>query len=157
VPANGLALEVGSFKGKSSSFLASGLKSTSRLVCVDTWDNSAMPYDAPTDSMSDFLKNTAIYGDLIEPHRGESARVAERWSRPLDVLFIDGDHSYEGCSSDLKAWLPFVKPGGWVAFHDSSEAGVARAISELFPPSNQLSARCAWSIFAAIKRGNSSD
>jgi predicted O-methyltransferase YrrM len=152
VPPNGLALEVGSFKGKSSSFLASGLKPSARLVCVDTWRNSAMPYDAPSDSMSDFLKNTARFGNLIETHRGESARVAEQWSRPLDVLFIDGDHSYEGCSTDMKAWIPLVRAGGWVAFHDSSEEGVDRAIRELFPPDKRTSELRAWSIFAARKR-----
>jgi predicted O-methyltransferase YrrM len=153
IPERGLALEIGSFKGKSSANLAAGLKAGARLVCVDTWENKAMPYDPPVDVLPEFLRNVASYGDLIETHRGTSIEVARVWSRPLDLLFIDGDHSYEGCSTDLKAWLPFLKPGGWVAFHDSSEAGVARAIHELFPKWNQSSARCAWSVFAAIKRG----
>jgi predicted O-methyltransferase YrrM len=152
VPSNGLALEIGSFKGKSSSFFASGLRPTAYLACVDTWRNSAMPYDAPSDSMSEFLKNTAKYGNLIETHQGESAEVAEKWSRPIDVLFIDGDHSYEGCSTDMKAWIPFVREGGWVAFHDSSEEGVVRAIEELFPEDKRTSELRAWSIFAARKR-----
>jgi predicted O-methyltransferase YrrM len=151
VPANGLALEVGSFKGKSASFIASGLGPTARLACVDTWRNDAMPYDSQCDVMSEFLRNTDNYRDLIETHRGTSAEVAEKWSRTLDVLFIDGDHSYQGCSTDMKAWMPFVRQGGWVAFHDSSEEGVDRAIRELFPKSNRRSDLYAWSIFAAVK------
>ena len=152
VPAGGLALEVGSFKGKSSANLAAGLKSGARLACVDTWQNQAMPYDPPIDVLPDFLRNVAPYQEIIATHRGTSAAVAADWKLPLDLLFIDGDHSYEGCSGDLKAWLSFLKPGGWIAFHDSSEVGVAAAIEEFFPKANRSSELHAWSIFGAIKR-----
>jgi predicted O-methyltransferase YrrM len=36
----------------------------------------------------------------------------------IDLLFIDGDHSYEGCMGDLDLWSPFVKSGGWIIVHD---------------------------------------
>jgi predicted O-methyltransferase YrrM len=151
VPPYGLALEVGSFKGESASFIASGLAPTAQLACVDTWHCDAMPYDSPSDVMSEFFRNTDNYRNLIKTHRGTSAAVAENWSIPIDVLFIDGDHSYEGCSTDMKAWMPFVRPGGWVAFHDSSEEGVDRAIRELFPKLNRGTELYVWSIFAAVK------
>jgi hypothetical protein len=51
----------------------------------------------------------------------------------------------------MKAWMPFVRQGGWVAFHDSSEEGVDRVIRELFPKFNRRSDLFAWSIFAAVK------
>lgn len=38
--------------------------------------------------------------------------------RPVDWLFIDGDHSWEGVSADYRAFAPLVRPGGIVAFHD---------------------------------------
>ena len=152
VPEGGLALEIGSFKGKSSANLAAGLKPGARLACVDTWQNQAMPYDPTVDVLPEFLRNTENYRDRIDTCRGSSVAIAANWSRPLDLLFIDGDHSYEGCSSDLRAWLSFLKPGGWIAFHDSSEAGVARAIDELFPKSSQAFSLSAWSIFAAVKK-----
>jgi predicted O-methyltransferase YrrM len=38
--------------------------------------------------------------------------------RPIDVLFIDGDHRYAGVKADFAAYSPFVRPGGLVAFHD---------------------------------------
>ena len=39
----------------------------------------------------------------------------------LDVLFIDGDHSYEGVKKDFEAYSPLVRKGGLVAFHDICE------------------------------------
>jgi predicted O-methyltransferase YrrM len=148
----GLALEVGSFKGKSAGFIAAGLPTGGRLACVDTWRNDAMPYDAPDDSFPAFQNNTARYRDSIETHRGSSCSVASGWKRPVDLLFIDGDHSYEGCGTDLQAWLPLVRPHGWVALHDFGEAGVMRAVGELFPISARYSELRVWSIFAARKR-----
>jgi predicted O-methyltransferase YrrM len=38
--------------------------------------------------------------------------------RPIDVLFIDGDHSYEGVRADFEMYAPLVRSGGIVTFHD---------------------------------------
>ena len=38
---------------------------------------------------------------------------------PIDFMFIDGDHSYEGVQTDWQLWSPLVVPGGVVALHDS--------------------------------------
>lgn len=39
-------------------------------------------------------------------------------SRGVDVLFIDGDHTYEGVKKDFDLYSPLVRKGGIVAFHD---------------------------------------
>ena len=39
-------------------------------------------------------------------------------AEPVDFLFIDGDHSYEGVSRDFALYSSLVRPGGLVAFHD---------------------------------------
>lgn len=36
----------------------------------------------------------------------------------LDLLFIDGDHTYDGVSQDYMMYSPLVRPGGMIAFHD---------------------------------------
>lgn len=41
--------------------------------------------------------------------------------RRLDLLFIDGDHSYAGVRTDFELYSPLVRPGGLVAFHDVAE------------------------------------
>jgi predicted O-methyltransferase YrrM len=38
--------------------------------------------------------------------------------RPLDLLFIDGDHTYDGVRMDYEMYSPLVRPGGLIAFHD---------------------------------------
>lgn len=52
-------------------------------------------------------------------HPALSHEVAARWSDPIDLIFIDGDHSREGCERDWSAWSDFVAPGGRVVFHDA--------------------------------------
>ena len=38
--------------------------------------------------------------------------------RQLDLLFIDGDHAYDGVRRDYELYAPLVRPGGLIAFHD---------------------------------------
>jgi len=39
-------------------------------------------------------------------------------NQPLDLLFIDGDHSKIGCTEDFRLYSPFVRDGGLILFHD---------------------------------------
>jgi hypothetical protein len=38
--------------------------------------------------------------------------------RKIDLLFIDGDHRYDGVKADFLSYLPFLAPNRKVAFHD---------------------------------------
>lgn len=44
--------------------------------------------------------------------------VAALCDRPVDFLFIDGDHTFQGVQSDFIEYAPLVAPGGIIAFHD---------------------------------------
>ena len=46
----------------------------------------------------------------------------------VDLLFIDGDHTYEGVKQDYEDYKQFVKPGGWIAFHDINDTEHHREI-----------------------------
>jgi predicted O-methyltransferase YrrM len=52
--------------------------------------------------------------------RDYSFNVAKIWNKPIDYIFIDGDHIYEAVKQDFNDWFPFVKQGGIIAFHDSA-------------------------------------
>lgn len=43
--------------------------------------------------------------------------------KPVDFLFIDGDHSYAGVKADFEMYSPLVRPGGLIGFHDVAEPG----------------------------------
>ena len=63
--------------------------------------------------------------------QGKSAMVGKQWKEPIDLLFVDGDHSYEGAKLDIDSWLPHLKQGGYVVFHDfMSHLGITRAVGE---------------------------
>jgi len=49
-----------------------------------------------------------------------SSVAAREWNRPIDFLFIDGDHSERAVQQDWEDWHPFVVPGGIVVFHDAA-------------------------------------
>jgi predicted O-methyltransferase YrrM len=67
----------------------------------------------------------ALPGQRVELIRDDShdARILARTRQlfgdePIDFLFIDGDHSYEGVKRDFEMYGPLVRPGGIIAFHD---------------------------------------
>lgn len=60
-----------------------------------------------------------LIGDRLKQICGDSKVVGKSWvGDPIELLFIDGDHSYEGCLGDLVAWTPHVSPGGLIIIHD---------------------------------------
>lgn len=68
---------------------------------------------------------------------GHSQEIGQAWPYPIDALFIDGGHEYAECYADYTAWIEYVRPGGWVAFHDYGAAMLAyvkRAVDDLNVP-----------------------
>lgn len=65
--------------------------------------------------------------------KGDSQEVALNWDRPIDLLFIDSDHSYLGVLKDICSWIPHVKSEGRIIFHDydrPTSPGVCQAVDE---------------------------
>jgi len=137
LPARGNYLEVGSWMGLSSIIVANGLLANvnldARVWCVDTWEGSA------EHQVLDVVKNGGLYETFrrnvedaqmehfIQPLRGPSTEVARRWQGPpLDLIFVDGDHSAAGCYADLRAWRPLLAPGGRMLGHDATPGGGVR-------------------------------
>ena len=59
--------------------------------------------------------------------------VAKRWEKKIDILHIDGLHTYDAVKNDYTTWLPFLNPDGVVLFHDtiSFPHDVGRFFAEL--------------------------
>lgn len=87
-------------------------------------------YAALKDALTPFAERAALL-------RMDTVEAAGKFpDRHFDFVFIDADHTYEGVSRDIDAWLPKVRPGGRLIGHDYDRAkfrGVVRAVDERFP------------------------
>ena len=51
--------------------------------------------------------------------RGFFDDVVQTWNKEIDVLHIDGLHTYEAVKNDYEKWSPFVKENGIILLHDT--------------------------------------
>jgi predicted O-methyltransferase YrrM len=147
LPENARAVEIGSWMGCSTCFLASGLRGPeSRLYAVDnfrglsTCAKDSTCYQGHFQSLGTsgtrtiFDRNLSTLGfeKRVEAIEMDSLAAAAAFPLPkgsLDLVFIDGDHALEACRADLNAWKPYLKTGGIMAFHDfGGREGVTEAI-----------------------------
>jgi predicted O-methyltransferase YrrM len=133
-PQGAIALEIGSHLGASSCYIAAGLAQINGyLFCVDTWHNETMP-EGEQDTYAAFQKNTYGVRQQITPVKKKSDEVSISDIKvPLNFVFIDGDHSYEGVRNDFDLVQQWLAKDGIIAFHDFSNSyfeGVTRVIGE---------------------------
>ena len=131
----GLLLEVGTYCGKSATFLgAAALRRGGQVVTVDhhrgseenqpgwEWHDPELvdPAVGVMDTLPFFrhVMHDAGLEDVVTAIVGRSTTVSSWWSTPLAMLFIDGGHAAEHCIADYKGWSPHVMPGGVLAIHD---------------------------------------
>jgi predicted O-methyltransferase YrrM len=138
----GAIVEIGSWMGKSTAWLAAGSMARGRepVHAVDTFEGSPEHQDTAVlreegTTYRRFSENLARVGvfEHVAPRVARSLDAAAGWDgQPIRLLFIDGDHSYAAVKADLEAWLPSVTPGGYVVFDDVIEAfpGVQRLFAE---------------------------
>ena len=127
-----VALEIGAYLGASACYLAAGLERLhGHLYCVDEWQNETMP-EGPRDTFAEFLQNTRSFSHLLTPIRKRSHELTlADVAAPIDLIFIDGDHSYAAVQKDFVLVSPWVRAGGTIAFHDALlYPGVTRVIGE---------------------------
>jgi len=122
-------VEIGRMKG-GSAFLLARANNTVPIYSVDI---------APKDDeylarqLSNHIEGGAKNVKLIV---GDSQTTNYPEVEKIDLLFIDGDHSYEGCKKDLYNWLPKLVPGGHILFHDCYNEDVQRCIHEFISTHN---------------------
>lgn len=130
IPDNGTILEIGSFCGKSTAAMAYACVGTRRMItAVDPWKDGTV-YQQQANAMRPqkatmferWERNLVRLGlrDYVTPYRAKSREALCRLhpAKCFDLVFIDGDHSYEGALHDLMKSHERLRPGGILAMHD---------------------------------------
>jgi len=126
-PSTGEIVNIGIYLGGSSIILAKASKSKNREK-VHSFDISLRD-----SSHEYYVKNDVA--DWVIPQELESVEAAKNWTlkndQPIRLLFIDGDHSYEGCKNDILSWSKALAPDGIVAVHDYGNVSLGSKFSEV--------------------------
>lgn len=122
-----VAVELGCYSGKTSILLAAALPDQAQLYCVDNFCiNGSYVRDHVVEDLFPKYPNIT----LIEK---TTRQAAVYFQLPIDLLIVDADHQDHSMIEDLQDWLPKVKPGSVVAFHDYFNPdfpSVARRVEE---------------------------
>lgn len=127
VPKDQAIVELGSFKGKSTCYLAAGAKdgNGAHVYAVDAWDlagNNTGRFGFAEPSVRDAFDaqvRSMRFANRITACQGFSVDVAASWDGPpVGLLFIDADHGEASVRADFEAWKPNLAPGATVIFDD---------------------------------------
>ncbi len=107
-----------------------GILETGRFHGGSTFLLACANHDVPITSIDIDPQDDDLLRSLLARHGvganlelivGDSQHVKNPQVGELDLLFVDGDHSYEGCKADLDNWYEHVVPGGHMVLHDCYE------------------------------------
>lgn len=132
-------VEVGAYRGRSSVMLGRGSLDGSHLPVY-----TIEPHEPFTGILGGAFgppDRGAFYQAMLDTSCFHSVHlvnlsselVTPNWNKKVGLLWIDGDHAYEGVKRDFECWRPHLTPDALIAFDDSTnpEIGPARLIAEL--------------------------
>jgi predicted O-methyltransferase YrrM len=134
-------VEIGVWHGVTTTVLRRAMASTGVLWAVDPFPPGQLGF-----SLQRPIARTEVGrvgNGIVRWIRTTGVAAAEVYRQesrpPVELIFIDGDHSYEGLVEDWRAWSPLVAEGGAVCLHDSrstpdrqiDDAGSVRATAEI--------------------------
>ena len=163
LPENAVVVEIGSFLGCSTVLLAGArkLRNSGKVHCVDSFDTAGDSHSAPIyrklagslgqSIRAQFEENIrqATLRDWVHVHPANDSEIARAWTSPLDLLFMDGDHSDRGAQETYERWSGFLKRGGILAVHNSApgsyapdHGGSRRVVEHFVRPPQYAEIRC---------------
>lgn len=132
--------ELGVSTGRFTAYLCSIMPGM-RIIAVDLWVPQAKRDVAGAETYDD-RPIDAYYGEFtalceesfpgrVKILRKDTVEAANDVpDDSLDFVFIDADHTYEGCLRDIQAWTPKVRKGGLISGHDFNWPTVLQAVTE---------------------------
>lgn len=139
-------VELGSWRGKSTAWLAFGLKDRGEgcVYAVDHWEGSAsedlhkkmLAGYQENQLYNEFLENMKRLGlsDYVVPLKFDTIQASRQFDHRIEVglLHVDASHDYFDVRRDFEFWSPMVKVGGFIVFDDvPGWPGPTKVVSEL--------------------------
>jgi predicted O-methyltransferase YrrM len=121
------AVEIGVYEGSSAVATVGALPAGAELHLIDPFGHHPDALRAGDAATAWATRRAVARAARARPdvrvvwHVERSEDTAAGWSEPVDLVFVDGDHSEEGCELDWRLWQPHVAPGGRVVFHDARD------------------------------------
>lgn len=120
-------VEIGSWRGRSTCFLAWGSSHGYGVpvVAIDTWQGSEEHHglkelETLEEAFDENIRECG-FEHMIRKKKGDSQEVKIDDIGWIGLLFIDGAHDYNSVRADFERFSPLVKPGGIIAFHDVAD------------------------------------
>ncbi|QSJ18558.1 class I SAM-dependent methyltransferase [Nostoc sp. UHCC 0702] len=159
----GVIVEIGSFKGRSTICFAKGVKDGNREGVVAIDPHTGAPPWFPAIPSSFTLKefennlNIADVDHNVTTFVTDSFQAARIWSAlPVRVLFLDGDHSFEGLLADYEQWIEKLVVGGVLLIDDVDDPiylpGIIRFVETVITHEAFAEITIIDGILAAIKK-----
>ena len=125
-------VEVGAWKGRSSSFMSVEIINSGKKIkfdVVDTWLGSSEDQRSPSVKKGilyeEYLQNTKPVSHIVNPIRMTSVEASKLYDdNSLDFVFIDAGHEYNFVKEDIEHWFPKVREFGIIA-GDDYEYGIS--------------------------------
>jgi predicted O-methyltransferase YrrM len=136
---SGCIIEVGSYRGRSSVFLGKGSLDGANIqvYAIDPHKN----FIGVLGGVFGPKDRTVFYRTMLENGCSEivslinlsSEVFSSSWIEPISLLWIDGDHSYDGVKKDFECWAPHLQDNAAIAFDDATDPslGPIKLIDEL--------------------------
>ena len=145
-PENMTLIEIGAFSGQATEQFC---KYFNRVIIIEPWENNIGDITNKCnmeDVKKEFYKRCGHF-DNLSVYKDFSGNIAHKFgSQSVDIVYIDGLHTYEAVREDIKNYFGKIKLSGFISGHDYSVKfpGVKKAVHELIGKPDKLFKDSSW-------------
>lgn len=141
-----ILIEIGAWVGVSTIEFA---KHFASVIAIDPWQNNIGDITNNYDMNQAYeeYKNRISKFDNITTIKEFSYNIANKIDNStIDIVYIDGLHTYEAVKKDIELFMPKIKKRGFISGHDycSKFPGVIKAVNELFIKPDRIFVDTSW-------------
>lgn len=146
---NMVMIEIGSYSGESTEMFTN---SFGKVISIDPFLNDydindeTCQYMKLSDVYNIFYKNMSKYENFEHIRKTSDEAINDLINIKVDLVYIDGLHTYEQVKKDIENYLPLINVGGFICGHDyhPSWQGVVNAINEKLGKPDELFQDTSW-------------